>query len=53
MPKDASESLLERAETAIREAKRYGRNRTFIHDGKFPTPVVPPNFTLQERQIEL
>jgi diguanylate cyclase (GGDEF)-like protein len=48
---DTSTSLHARMESTIREAKRYGRNRTFLHEGKYPTPVVPPNFTLEERSI--
>ena len=30
-----------------------GRNRTFFHDGKFPTPVVPPILSLQPRTQEV
>jgi diguanylate cyclase (GGDEF)-like protein len=45
--------LTTRTETTLREAKRYGRNRTFLHEGKYPTPVVPPNFALAEKHIEL
>lgn len=51
--KDTSESLLERADLTVREAKRYGRNRSFLHDGKFPTAMVPPNLQLEERRIPL
>ena len=50
---DATKSLMERVEATLAEAKRYGRNRTFAHEGKFPTPVVPPNFEIEEREIEL
>ena len=50
---DTSETLLQRVEAAVYEAKRYGRNRTFVHEGRFPTPVVPPNFSLQEREITI
>ncbi len=39
---DTLTTLLERVEATLLEAKRYGRNRTFLHDGKFPAPVVPP-----------
>lgn len=46
-------SLFTRADVVIQEAKRYGRNRTFIYEGEYPTPVVPPNFPLEERSIEL
>ncbi len=50
---DTSESLFSRLEASVREAKRYGRNRTFVHDGKYPTPVVPPNLVLQPRTFTL
>jgi diguanylate cyclase len=50
---DTSEILFARAEATLREAKRYGRNRTFLHEGKFPTPVVPPNFALEPRRLTL
>lgn len=50
---DASQSLMERVEATLAEAKRYGRNRTFVHEGNFPTPVVPPNFEIEQREIEL
>lgn len=52
-PEDTSSTLYARAEATLREAKRYGRNRTFLHEGKYPTPVVPPNFTLEEKSIAL
>ena len=48
---DESHTLYARAEATLREAKRYGRNRTFLHEGKYPTPVVPPSFTLDEKVI--
>jgi diguanylate cyclase len=50
---DTAATLLARAEDALREAKRYGRNRTFLYEGKYPTPVVPPNFSLEEKSITL
>jgi diguanylate cyclase (GGDEF)-like protein len=42
-------NLLEFLEETLDEAKRYGGNRTFMHDGTSPTPVVPPelNFAPQ------
>lgn len=52
-PADTLLSLLERLETTLHEAKRYGRNRTFLHEGKHPAPVIPPNFTIKERRIAL
>ncbi|MFZ5830287.1 MAG: diguanylate cyclase [Planctomycetota bacterium] len=53
VPADSLEGLLARAESTLREAKRFGRNRTFVHEGKFPAPVVPPNLTLDERHVDL
>lgn len=50
---DTAKSLLERADVTVREAKRYGRNRSFTHDGKFPSPVVPPNLPLPDRRVPL
>jgi diguanylate cyclase (GGDEF)-like protein len=44
---DSPSSLLLRAESALREAKRYGHNRTFVHEGKYPTPVVPPEIQVE------
>jgi diguanylate cyclase (GGDEF)-like protein len=48
---DSPSSVLVRAEAALREAKRYGHNRTFLHDGKFPTPVVPPEVKVETLHI--
>jgi len=48
---DSPSSMLLRVETALREAKRYGRNRTFIHEGKYPTPVVPPELAIEPQHI--
>lgn len=50
---DTPDTLLARTETTLQEAKRYGRNRTFLHEGKYPTPVVPPNFALEPRMIPM
>jgi len=50
---DTSEAFLSRAEATLKEAKRYGRNRTFQYEGKYPTPVVPPRFSLEKKQITL
>ena len=44
---DSPSSVLLRAESALREAKRYGHNRTFVHEGKYPTPVVPPDIQVE------
>ncbi len=50
-PDDTLPTLLERVETTLAEAKRYGRNRTFLHDGKFPAPVVPPIMPVVRRTL--
>lgn len=50
---DSADDLLARAETTLMEAKRYGRNRTFIHEGSYPTPVVPPTFSIESRRMRL
>jgi diguanylate cyclase (GGDEF)-like protein len=52
-PGDGTAALLGRIEAALAEAKRYGRNRTFAHEGKYPTPVMPPSFELEDRNVEL
>jgi diguanylate cyclase (GGDEF)-like protein len=46
-------ALLGRAETALSESKRYGRNRTFAYEGRFPAPVVPPELEITERCMPL
>ncbi|MDZ7620567.1 MAG: GGDEF domain-containing protein, partial [Patescibacteria group bacterium] len=50
---DTVETIMARAEATLMEAKRYGRNRTFIHEGKYPTPVVPPKFPIEPRRMSL
>jgi diguanylate cyclase (GGDEF)-like protein len=50
---ETPETLYARAEATLHEAKRYGRNRTFFYEGKYPTPVVPPNFSLEEKFVML
>ncbi len=50
---DTPNSVMARAEATLMEAKRYGRNRTFIHEGKYPTPVVPPKFPIEQRRMTL
>jgi diguanylate cyclase len=52
-PEDTRPTLLGRAEATLREAKRYGRNRTFLHDGKFPAPVVPPDLAIESRTLAI
>jgi diguanylate cyclase (GGDEF)-like protein len=50
---DTQKTLYARAVETVQEAKRYGRNRSFVHEGEYPTPVVPPNFVLSERHVTL
>ncbi len=50
---DTVDSLVGRSDSTLQEARRYGRNRTFLNDGKFPTPVVPPTLSLEENSITL
>jgi diguanylate cyclase (GGDEF)-like protein len=52
-PDDTMSTLLSRVETTLQEAKRYGRNRTFLHDGKFPAPVVPPVLSVESRTLTI
>ena len=52
-PEDTSDTLFARAEATLQEAKRYGDNRTFLREGNYPTPVVPPSFALEEKTISL
>jgi len=53
LPGETNEAVLGRAEATLREAKRYGRNRSFQHEGEYPTPVVPPNFALEPLEVSL
>jgi len=52
-PQDPSDALFARAGNAVQEAKRYGRNRTFFHEGRYPSPVVPSSVTIEPRTIAL
>jgi diguanylate cyclase (GGDEF)-like protein len=47
------DELLEFLHEALGEAKRYGGNRTFMHDGKSPTPVVPPELEVAPQQVAI
>ncbi|MEX0643173.1 MAG: hypothetical protein WD468_10760, partial [Pirellulales bacterium] len=42
----SADNLIEFLEETLEEAKRYGGNRTFMHDGTSPTPVVPPELNI-------
>ena len=45
--------LFEFLQEALDEAKRYGGNRTFMHDGKSPTPVVPAELSIAAQQLAI
>ncbi len=50
---DTSDSLFARCDATVQEAKRFGRNRTFSHEGEYPTAVVPSNLTPLEQLISV
>jgi GGDEF domain-containing protein len=45
--------LFEFLQEALGEAKRYGGNRTFMHDGNSPAPVVPSELTVEPQQLAI
>jgi hypothetical protein len=49
----AGPKLFEFLQEALDEAKRYGGNRTFMHDGKSPTPVVPAELAISPQQLAI
>jgi diguanylate cyclase (GGDEF)-like protein len=52
-PGDDVEGLIARARAALDEAKRYGRDRTFLHRGDFPAPVVPPTLSIEDTRVSV
>ncbi len=50
---DTSDSFLARAELALREAKGSGGNRTYCHEGKYPSPVVPINLPKEDSFVAI
>lgn len=50
---DTPSLVLDRLRSTIREAKSYGRNRTFLWEGNAPTPVLPPKLNVESRTIDL
>jgi PleD family two-component response regulator len=48
---DQAALTAERLEAMLHEAKRYGRNRTFIQDGAHPAPAVLPSLALEPRTL--
>jgi len=51
--KESSQAMHERLANTMKEAKEYGRNRTFVCEADTPTPVNPPVFEIEERAIYL
>jgi diguanylate cyclase (GGDEF)-like protein len=49
----SSDKLFEFLEEALTEAKRYGGNRTFTHDGNSPSPIVPPDLVVTPQQLAI
>jgi diguanylate cyclase (GGDEF)-like protein len=50
---DSPSSVLLRVESALREAKRFGDNRTFVQEGKYPAPVMPPKLSIETQHITI
>lgn len=50
---DVGPRVFEFLQEALDEAKRYGGNRTFMHDGKSPTPVVPAELPVAAQQLAI
>lgn len=53
VPGESREDLLEQIEETLAESERYGGNRCYHHDGKFPAPVVPEELTITPRKISI
>ena len=49
----SEQKLFEFLQEALDEAKRYGGNRTFTHDGSSPTPVVPAEMSVTPQQLAI
>ena len=49
----AADELLNLLDEALAEARRYGGNRTFLHDGLSPAPVVPLDLGLSVQQCAI
>ncbi len=50
---DTPETVLERAEVALLQARRYGKGRCFSHDGYFPIPVPAHPLGVSPKEIEI
>lgn len=52
-PDDTVPKLLARAMTAMKTAKRNGRDRTFIDEGYGPQPIDPPLYQVRSRIVRV
>ena len=52
-PRDSTEMLYRRLESAVKFSKTRGRNRTTLDDGSGPDLVDPPHYEVQGRVISL
>ncbi len=52
-PDDNVPKLFTRAITALRTAKKNGRNRTFIDEGQGPQPIDPPSYQIRDKIITI
>ena len=47
------DQIVTHVEESLVEARRYGPNRCFHHDGKFPAPVVPHTMGVEALTVEI
>ncbi|GAA4424919.1 GGDEF domain-containing protein [Bremerella cremea] len=52
-PNDTVPKLFSRAMTALRTAKKNGRNRTFIDEGSGPQPIDPPEYSVRAKVVHI
>ena len=45
--------IVARLQDILREARRYGENRTFFQEGKHSSPAIPPSVAVEKRVIEV
>jgi diguanylate cyclase len=53
LPDDSNKSLFKRLNWTLREAKKSGRNCTFLYNGKEPIRVEPPEFDVRGKVARL
>jgi GGDEF domain-containing protein len=52
-PEQNGSQLFDFLQEALGEAKRYGGNRTFTHNGSSPTPVMPAELSVAPQQLAI